>query len=141
MTANSTVERDRPPVTGAEIDFAGLHLLVDIWEADSLVDPDRIERSLRRAAEAAGATILHGHFHRFSSGPGVSGVLVLAESHISVHTWPAERFAAIDIYMCGKCDPRDALPVLETEFSGRMEVRECSRGRRQPGPDIVTIAP
>jgi S-adenosylmethionine decarboxylase len=77
--------------------FAGMHLLVDLWGASNLGDPDHIDRALRQGADAAGATILHGHFHHFSPNGGVSGVLVLAESHISIHTWPERDFAAIDI--------------------------------------------
>ena len=98
------------------VKFAGTHLLVDLWGASNLCDPDHIDRALRNAAEAAGATILHGHFHHFSPNGGVSGVLVLAESHISIHTWPERDFAAIDIFMCGACDPYKALPVLEAAF-------------------------
>ena len=64
------------------VKFAGTHLLIDLWGASNLGDPDHIDRALREAAEAAGATILHGHFHHFSPNGGVSGVLVLAESHI-----------------------------------------------------------
>ena len=71
---------------------------------------------LREAAEAAGATILHGHFHHFSPNGGVSGVLVLAESHISIHTWPERDFAAIDIFMCGACNPYHGLPALKAAF-------------------------
>ena len=72
------------------VKFAGTHLLVDLWGATNLCDPEHIDRALREAAEAAGATILHGHFHHFSPNGGVSGVLVLAESHISIHTWPEQ---------------------------------------------------
>ena len=86
--------------------YAGMHLLVDLWGATNLNDPAHIDAALREAAEAAGATILHGHFHHFSPNGGVSGVLVLAESHISIHTWPERDFAAVDIFMCGACDPR-----------------------------------
>ena len=95
------------------VKFAGTHLLVDLWGATNLCDPDHIDRALRDAAEAAGATILHGHFHHFSPNGGVSGVLVLAESHISIHTWPERDFAAIDIFMCGACNPYHGLPALE----------------------------
>jgi S-adenosylmethionine decarboxylase len=109
--------------------FAGMHLLVDLWEATSLDDPERIDAALRAGAEAAGATILHGHFHHFSPNGGVSGVLVLAESHISIHTWPERGYAAIDIFMCGACDPALALPHLQAAFSaGRVEVSEQRRG-------------
>src|ERR1700761_7445694 len=112
------------------VKFAGTHLLVDLWGASNLGDPAHIDRALREAAEAAGATILHGHFHHFSPNGGVSGVLVLAESHISIHTWPERDFAAIDIFMCGACDPRKSLPVLRRAFgAGRVVVDEQHRGR------------
>jgi S-adenosylmethionine decarboxylase len=97
--------------------FAGMHLLVDLWGASNLCDPAFIDRALRAAAEAANATILHGHFHHFSPNGGVSGVLVLAESHISIHTWPERDFAAVDIFMCGACDPYRSLPVLKEVFA------------------------
>ena len=83
------------------VKFAGTHLLLDLWGASNLTDPELIDRALRDAAEAAGATILHSHFHHFGPDGGVSGVLVLAESHISIHTWPERDFAAVDIFMCG----------------------------------------
>ncbi len=68
------------------VKFAGMHLLVDLWGASNLCDPEFIDRALREAAEAAGATILHGHFHHFSPNGGVSGVLVLAEkSYLHSH--------------------------------------------------------
>jgi S-adenosylmethionine decarboxylase len=98
------------------VKFAGMHLLVDLWGATNLCDPEHIDRALREAAEAAGATILHGHFHHFSPNGGVSGVLVLAESHISIHTWPERDFAAIDIFMCGACNPYHSVPALRSAF-------------------------
>ncbi|HVZ06809.1 adenosylmethionine decarboxylase [Rhodopila sp.] len=98
------------------VKFAGTHLLVDLWGATNLADPQHIDRALRNAAEAAGATILHGHFHHFSPNGGVSGVLVLAESHISIHTWPERDFAAIDIFMCGACNPYHSIPMLKAAF-------------------------
>ncbi len=96
--------------------FAGMHLLVDLWGAENLTQPAAIDTALREAALAAGATILHSHFHHFEPNGGVSGVVVLAESHISIHTWPERHFAAIDIFMCGSCDPYDSLPVLKAAF-------------------------
>ena len=111
------------------VKFAGMHLLVDLWGASNLCDPDHIDQALRDAAEAAGATILHGHFHHFSPNGGVSGVLVLAESHISIHTWPERDFAAIDIFMCGSCNPYDGVPALETAFKPReVNLDEQRRG-------------
>ncbi len=102
------------------VKFAGMHLLVDLWGASNLADPELIDRSLRTAAIAAGATILHSHFHHFSPNGGVSGVVVLAESHISIHTWPERDFAAVDIFMCGECDPYLSIPVLRAAFQPSM---------------------
>ena len=85
--------------------FAGTHVLLDLWGASHLDDADYLERALRRAIDVSGATLLHIHLHRFGDGGGVSGVAVLAESHISVHTWPERGFAAFDVFMCGKCRP------------------------------------
>lgn len=110
--------------------YAGTHLLVDLWGAQNLDDPALIDTALRSAAIQAGATILHSHFHHFTPNGGVSGVVVLAESHISIHTWPERQFAAIDLFMCGECDPHDAIPVLRAAFRPeRLDLDEQRRGR------------
>ena len=110
--------------------FAGTHLLIDLWGATNLDSPEAIDAALREAAIAAGATILHGHFHHFTPNGGVSGVLVLAESHISIHTWPERDFAAIDVFMCGACDPRLSVPVLQRAFAPtRITLDQQHRGR------------
>ena len=80
--------------------FAGTHLLVDLWGASRLDEPAWIDEALREAAIVAGATILHSHFHHFTPNGGVSGVVVLAESHISIHTWPERGSVTIDVYVC-----------------------------------------
>jgi S-adenosylmethionine decarboxylase len=110
--------------------YAGMHLLVDLWGATNLADPALIDTALRAAAVKAGATILHSHFHHFTPNGGVSGVVVLADSHISIHTWPERNFAAVDIFMCGACDPHDAVPVLRAAFHpDRVDLDEQRRGR------------
>lgn len=109
--------------------YAGGHLLLDLWDAHNLTDPLGVETALCEAARASGATILHSHLHQFGEGGGVSGVVVLAESHISIHTWPERDFAAIDIFMCGACDPHLAIPVLRRAFSpGTVKISEHRRG-------------
>src|SRR5580658_6289219 len=109
-----------------------MHLLVELGGASNLCDPDHIDRTLCDAAEAAGATILHSHFHHFSPNGGVSGVVVLAESHISIHTWPERDFAAVDLFMCGCCDPYLSIPVLREAFApARVDIGEQRRGRVQ----------
>jgi S-adenosylmethionine decarboxylase len=108
---------------------AGVHLIIDLYEAEGLDDIDRIEEALRRCVAAAGATLLHIHLHHFEPNGGVSGVAVLAESHISVHTWPEKGFAAFDVFMCGDAEPRKALEVFKRAFEpGRVVVGEHKRG-------------
>ncbi len=96
--------------------FAGTHLLVDLWGGKGLDDIDLTEAALIEATRAAGATLLHTHLHHFTPNGGISGVLVLAESHISIHTWPERAYAALDIFMCGEADPYKAIPVLRAAF-------------------------
>ena len=96
--------------------FAGTHLILDLWGAKGLTDVGFIEATLREAIDAAKATLLHIHLHSFGPNEGVSGVAVLAESHISIHTWPERGFAALDIFMCGSAEPEKAVPVLKKAF-------------------------
>ena len=108
---------------------AGVHLLLELWDAAHLNDGPYIEAALRDAATAAKATVLHAHVHQFSSSGGLSGVAILAESHISIHTWPERNYAAIDIFMCGQCDPYDAVPALRQALRpGSMQINEAKRG-------------
>jgi S-adenosylmethionine decarboxylase len=108
---------------------AGVHLIVDLHGGTGLNDIDLIEATLRQCVTAASATLLHIHLHHFQPS-GVSGVAVLAESHISIHTWPEAGYAALDIFMCGKADPDACIPVLREAFKAdRVEVDEILRGR------------
>ena len=70
-----------------------------------------------------------GHFHPFGPGRGVTGVLLLKESHISIHTWPEHGFAAVDVFMCGNARPERAVDVIEaTLAAGSVSLREVARG-------------
>jgi S-adenosylmethionine decarboxylase len=89
-----------------------------------LSDCAKIEQLLREAAAAAGAQVLHSHFHSFGPALGVTGVVLLAESHISIHTWPEHGFAAADVFMCGAAQPQLALEVIEEALQP-----ECSEVR------------
>jgi S-adenosylmethionine decarboxylase len=112
------------------VQCAGVHLIVDLYGAQRLDDLDHIEATLRRCVEAAGATLLHVHLHHFEPNGGVSGVAVLAESHISFHSWPEAHYAALDVFMCGKASPDKCVPVLRKAFSPkRIAVSELLRGR------------
>jgi S-adenosylmethionine decarboxylase len=108
--------------------YAGSHLIIDLWDGEHLDDVGVIELALRRAVQTAGATLLHLHLHAFGSG-GISGVAVLAESHISIHTWPERGYAAIDAFMCGAAEPHKVVPVLRHMFKARrMAICEHMRG-------------
>ena len=109
--------------------FAGVHLIIDLHGARRLNDIEHIDAVLRRCAEAAGATLLHVHLHRFHPD-GVSGVAVLAESHIAIHTWPEAGYAALDVFMCGKTVPERCVPILREAFAAkRVDVSELLRGQ------------
>jgi S-adenosylmethionine decarboxylase len=109
---------------------AGVHLIVDLRGAEQLDDIDHIEATLRRCVAAARATLLHIHLHHFQPS-GVSGVAVLAESHISIHTWPEAGYAALDVFMCGSADPDACIPVLREAFAAKeVVVDELLRGKQ-----------
>ncbi len=110
--------------------FAGTHLIIDLFGASHLDDLERMERALREAVAASEATLLHIHLHHFTPNGGISGVAVLAESHISVHTWPERDFAAFDVFMCGAARPEQSIAVLEQAFAPKqLKVKELQRGR------------
>jgi len=96
--------------------FAGTHLIFDFWGASQLDNLELMETALRESVEVAGATLLHIHLHHFTPNGGISGVAVLAESHISVHTWPERGYAAFDVFMCGDAEPEKTIPVLKRAF-------------------------
>ena len=91
--------------------FAGIHIIIDLWDCnfDNKIIP--LRKMIKEAVKLSKANILHLHMHRFGKEQGISGVAVLAESHISVHTWPERKYIAFDIFMCG-----DTCPELASEY-------------------------
>jgi spermidine synthase len=105
-----------------------------------LDDPAHLEKALNEAALAAGATVLDATFHRFSPC-GVTGVLVLQESHLTIHTWPERAFAAVDLFTCGQhLDPWQACTRLK-EALGAAQGRaiELQRGHGVLQPQMREI--
>jgi len=101
-----------------------------------LDDFSGIESLMLKAAEAAGATIVQSVFHRFSPH-GVTGVVVVAESHLSIHTWPEYGYAAVDFFTCGDCEPEKAHEVLVDGLRSRtFALMKVERGLEPPGPGL-----
>ena len=96
--------------------FAGTHLIIDVYGGSRLDDIEHIRQMMHDAVTAAGATLLHTHLHHFTPNGGVSGVAVLAESHISIHTWPERDYGALDVFMCGDSAPEKAVEVIRAAF-------------------------
>lgn len=101
--------------------YDGRHLIADLHDCAGLDDPARIERCLRDGAATAGATVIEVRLHHFGPGQGVTGVALLAESHISIHSWPEHGYAAVDIFMCGRRNDLDAaLDVIAEGLRARI---------------------
>ncbi len=129
-TASNIEAQDDRFILRNGVKCAGTHLIVDLYGADRLDDLDHIETTLRDCVAASGATLLHIHLHHFEPNGGVSGVAVLAESHISIHSWPENNYAALDVFMCGEAEPEACIPVLREAFKpARIAVSEILRGQ------------
>ncbi|PCI66885.1 MAG: adenosylmethionine decarboxylase [Piscirickettsiaceae bacterium] len=114
------------------VEYSGTHLLIDLWGACRLDDAQYIEKTLIQCIEACHASLLHIHLHQFSDSGGISGVAILAESHISVHTWPERNYAAFDVFMCGVAKPLNAVDILKKAFTPqRLNVKEILRGQQE----------
>lgn len=109
----------------------GRHVLAEVYgcEFRILNDLDRIREILVSAALSAGAEVRETAFHRFSP-QGVSGVVVISESHIAIHTWPELGYAALDVFTCGvRVDPWVALDAIVKDFgSTNVTAQEIKRG-------------
>lgn len=111
--------------------YLGRQVLAELFECDKnkLNDLDYVKKTMIEAAVEANATIVGYKFHKFAP-QGVSGVVIIAESHLAIHTWPEHGYAAVDIFTCGsRTEPRLALKFLQSAFrSKRVKYRELRRG-------------
>ncbi len=108
----------------------GNHIIIDYYQcnSDTLSSPELIKDIMEKAADEMGATIITSLYHHFSP-LGVSGVTVISESHMAIHTWPEHNFAAIDIFYCGDIDIDAGVKYLQDRFSSKdYNKREVFRG-------------
>lgn len=120
------------------METTGRHLLVEYHGCNPSVlnDKDTIERLMKDAATAVGATIVQSVFHQFAP-QGVSGVVVVEESHLSIHTWPEVGYASVDFYTCGACNPEHADSVLRAGLGAtQAEIMVVDRGLHPPRPSM-----
>lgn len=107
----------------------GRHLILELWGCNNLNSTLAVEHALREIVDALNLTLLSLNVHPFSP-VGVTGVAIVSESHIVIHTWPELGYAAVDVFTCGdQRNPEDALPVLRAHFAPeRVQVLEMNRG-------------
>jgi len=114
------------------VNALGRHILVEFYDCDReiLNDINSIENSMKDAAVNSGATIVKSVFHLFNPH-GVSGVVVIAESHLAIHTWPEYGYAAVDLFTCGESvDPWEAFNLLKKRFKAQNQfTMELKRGQ------------
>lgn len=116
------------------------HGLLDLYQCDAsiLQDECRLKTLLTQAAQQIGATIITSHFHTFGGAGGVTGVLLLAESHITIHTWPEHQFAAIDAFICGNMKLETLRQFLQTGLCAQHSQWQVhQRGQGLPLSDAV----
>ncbi|MCD6584037.1 MAG: adenosylmethionine decarboxylase [Candidatus Omnitrophica bacterium] len=115
--------------TNGFVKFAGTHLIIELRRAKNLSSLSTIKKILEDAVKACGATLLKINLHKFSPYGGISGVAIIKESHLSIHSWPEYGYAAIDIFVCGTVNPYKAIPVIKKGFNtDDIQVVEVKRG-------------
>ena len=119
------------------------HLIAELYDCEHAIitEVEPVRERLLECARLVGATVMNEAFHRYSP-QGVTGTLVIAESHISVHTWPEHGYAAIDIFTCGGLDPRPGFAYLKQAFGAReARMQEIVRGLPEELADDATVLP
>lgn len=108
----------------------GRHVIVELWGCANTDSEGVVEDALREMVRACNVTLRELRVYPWEPYNGVSGIAIVAESHMSIHTWPELRYAAVDIFTCGEqADPEAAVPVLQRLFAPeRIEVMQVSRG-------------
>ena len=107
-----------------------IHVLIELWGCKHLDTMEHVELTLRQAVDDCGATLMDLTTRKYSP-QGVTAVAIIAESHMSIHTWPEHDYAAIDIFTCRGLDPYRALPAIKAAFEpDHLDIMEVKRGVR-----------
>jgi len=118
----------------------GRHLIAELSECNNnlLNNTEYLEKVMKKAARVSGATVVNSVFHRYNP-QGVSGIIVIAESHLSIHTWPEYGYCAVDCFTCGSSvDPWKGLEYLKSALeSESMQVNEIKRGMPSEIDEII----
>jgi len=118
----------------------GRHLIVELADCDRdiLNDAEKLEYHMNEAVRQSGATIVRSVFHRYNP-QGVSGVVVIAESHISIHTWPEYGYAAVDFFTCGNAvDPYKAYEYMREKLDCQSPlINEIKRGIPSDTDEVI----
>lgn len=115
-----------------EVKSLGTHIILELYDcpADLLSQPTAIKRIMETTALKMGATIVESRFHHFSP-LGVSGVVIIMESHLTIHTWPEYGYAAVDIFTCGVLDMEAGVEWLSRELKAeKVERKVLERGKQ-----------
>jgi S-adenosylmethionine decarboxylase len=122
------------------VKILGIHLLAEFTECNTstLNNLPELEKIMKEAARQSGATVVNSVFHHYNP-QGLSGIVVIAESHISIHTWPEYGYAAVDCFTCGSTvDPWKALEHLKEALNCKeVQVQNINRGIPSSSDELI----
>lgn len=118
----------------------GRHLLAELSDCNATIlnNQEELQRIMLEAARNSGATVVDSVFHHYNP-QGLSGIVVIAESHISIHTWPEYGYAAVDCFTCGSSvNPWKALEYLKEKLGSRaVQVKDLNRGIPSASDEVI----
>jgi S-adenosylmethionine decarboxylase len=111
-------------------EYIGTHFVADFWNGRIIEDEKELQDLLIEAVKEAKCVPLKSAIHKFSP-QGITGVMVLSESHLSIHTWPERNYIAIDVFTCGNtAEPEKAIEYLRTKLNPKkVKIRKIKRGK------------
>jgi S-adenosylmethionine decarboxylase proenzyme len=118
----------------APLERLGTHVILEVHRSpfDVLNSSSTVQQAMRAAVSAGSLTAISENFHSFPV-MGVSGLMLLSESHLSVHTWPQRGYAAVDLFSCGPPSPLPCAPNSPVTFAGADTGWRCDSGAAAPG--------